>query len=387
MTLGKDVSSLFTDVVNCMQTENLELKELVYLYLIYYAKSQPDLAILVVNTFVKDSQDPNPLIRDLAVRTMGCIHVDKITEYLYDPLQCCLKDDDPYICKTIAICVAKIYDINADLAEDRGFLDALKDLISDNNPMVVANVVASLTEMQESSSRPISEITSHTLSKLLTALNKCAKLTCQVHANKLDPTLLDELFSNIATLSSVYNKPPKEFITRVKTTQKIEEKEYVDAGEQGYPDSPVPIAENDVLSPAITANAQHPAARQPSTPTALAFPDLLNLGMDNSNCAIVSTNQHATPADPPLPVVLLASTGKFQLFITGKELWGYINGVDPASTDPTKLGEWNIKDARGDDMAFRDYYSGFQNLWDEFTDIVYAKIPCESLSVIQQVPE
>ncbi|KAK9668104.1 hypothetical protein RND81_13G035700 [Saponaria officinalis] len=175
MTVGKDVSSLFTDVVNCMQTENLELKKLVYLYLINYAKSQPDLAILAVNTFVKDSQDPNPLIRALAVRTMGCIRVDKITEYLCDPLQRCLKDDDPYVRKTAAICVAKLYDINAELVEDRGFLDSLKDLISDNNPMVVANAVAALAEIQESSSRPIFEITSATLAKLLTALNECTE--------------------------------------------------------------------------------------------------------------------------------------------------------------------------------------------------------------------
>ena len=53
MTVGKDVSSLFSDVINCMQTDNLELKKLVYLYLMNYAKSQPDLAILAVNTFVK----------------------------------------------------------------------------------------------------------------------------------------------------------------------------------------------------------------------------------------------------------------------------------------------------------------------------------------------
>ena len=53
MTVGKDVSSLFADVVNCMQTDNLELKKLVYLYLMNYAKSQPDLAILAVNTFAK----------------------------------------------------------------------------------------------------------------------------------------------------------------------------------------------------------------------------------------------------------------------------------------------------------------------------------------------
>jgi AP-1 complex subunit beta-1 len=91
MTVGKDVSMLFPDMMNAMQTEDLELKKLVYLYCQNYAKSQPDLAIMAVNTFVKDSQDPNPLIRALAVRTMGCIRVDKITEYLCDPLQCCLK--------------------------------------------------------------------------------------------------------------------------------------------------------------------------------------------------------------------------------------------------------------------------------------------------------
>lgn len=102
------VSMLFPDVVNCMQTDDLGLKKLVYLYVINYAKTQPDLAIMAVNTFVKDTQDPNPLIRALAVRTMGCIRVDKITEYLCDPLQRCLKDEDPYVRKTAAMCVAKV---------------------------------------------------------------------------------------------------------------------------------------------------------------------------------------------------------------------------------------------------------------------------------------
>lgn len=42
----------------CVVIDNLELKKLVYLYLINYAKSQPDLALLAVNTFVKDANDP-----------------------------------------------------------------------------------------------------------------------------------------------------------------------------------------------------------------------------------------------------------------------------------------------------------------------------------------
>ena len=95
MTVGKDVKDLFPDVLNCVQTGNIELKKLVYLYIINYAKSQPELTLLAVNTFVKDANDPNPLIRALAVRTMGCIRVDRITEYLCDPLGRALRDEDP----------------------------------------------------------------------------------------------------------------------------------------------------------------------------------------------------------------------------------------------------------------------------------------------------
>lgn len=53
MTVGKDVCPLFLDVINCMQTEDIELKKLIYLYAINYARSNPDIAILAVNTFVK----------------------------------------------------------------------------------------------------------------------------------------------------------------------------------------------------------------------------------------------------------------------------------------------------------------------------------------------
>jgi AP-1 complex subunit beta-1 len=176
MTVGKDVSALFPDVVNCMQTDNLELKKLVYLYLMNYAKSQPDMAIMAVNTFVKDCEDPNPLIRALAVRTMGCIRVEKITEYLCEPLRKCLKDEDPYVRKTAAVCVAKLYDINAQLVEEQGFLDLLRDLISDSNPMVVANAVAALNEIAESSpSAHVFDMNPQTINKLLTALNECSE--------------------------------------------------------------------------------------------------------------------------------------------------------------------------------------------------------------------
>eukprot|EP00124_Ichthyophonus_hoferi_P000836 Ihof_evm6s35 gene=Ihof_evmTU6s35 len=175
MTVGKDVSALFPDVVNCMQTADLELKKLVYLYLMNYAKTQPDMAILAVNTFQKDCSDPSPLIRSLAVRTMGCIRVDKITEYLCDPLRKCLKDEDPYVRKTAAVCIAKLYDMNPELVEEQGFLETLRDLLSDPNPMVVANAVAALSEINEVSEEDVMLVNSGTLNKLLTALNECTE--------------------------------------------------------------------------------------------------------------------------------------------------------------------------------------------------------------------
>ncbi|RIB21902.1 adaptin N terminal region-domain-containing protein [Gigaspora rosea] len=176
MTVGKDVSGLFPDVLKNMQTDDLEQKKLVYLYLMNYAKTQPELVILAVNTFVKDTDDSNPLIRSLAIRTMGCIRVEKIIDYLCEPLRKCLRDENPYVRKTAAICVAKLYDLSPNLAIDNGFVSTLQDMVSDANPMVVANAVTALAEINETSStKDIFIINAPTLTKLLVALNECTE--------------------------------------------------------------------------------------------------------------------------------------------------------------------------------------------------------------------
>ncbi|KZF21877.1 putative AP-1 adaptor complex subunit beta [Xylona heveae TC161] len=176
MTLGKDVSALFPDVLKNIATPDLDQKKLVYLYLMNYAKSHPDLCILAVNTFVQDAEDPNPLVRALAIRTMGCIRVDKMVDYMEDPLRKTLRDESPYVRKTAAICVAKLFDLNPTLCIENGFLDTLKELIGDPNPMVVANSVTALKEINDSAPETKAlVITSHTLKKMLMALNECTE--------------------------------------------------------------------------------------------------------------------------------------------------------------------------------------------------------------------
>ncbi|KAL8711028.1 MAG: hypothetical protein Q9220_004409 [cf. Caloplaca sp. 1 TL-2023] len=176
MTLGKDVSALFPDVLKNIATADLDQKKLVYLYLMNYAKSHPDLCILAVNTFVQDSEDPNPLVRALAIRTMGCIRVDKIVDYMEEPLRKTLKDESPYVRKTAAICVAKLFDINPALCLENGFLETLQELIGDPNPMVVANSVTALAEINEVAPETKAlRISPNTLKKLLMALNECTE--------------------------------------------------------------------------------------------------------------------------------------------------------------------------------------------------------------------
>ena len=71
--------------------------------------------------------------------------------------------------------MAKLFDIAPDLVQERGFIETLHDLISDSNPSVVANGVAALSEISETSGRDVMKITPSVLQKLLAALNECTE--------------------------------------------------------------------------------------------------------------------------------------------------------------------------------------------------------------------
>lgn len=71
---------------------------------------------------------------------MGYIQVEKIVDILVDPLRHCLRDRDPYVRKTAAICVGKLYMYDNILVESEHFIDMLRDLLTDANPTVRSNL-------------------------------------------------------------------------------------------------------------------------------------------------------------------------------------------------------------------------------------------------------
>jgi AP-1 complex subunit beta-1 len=107
---------------------------------------------------------------------MGCIRVEKMVDYMEEPLRKTLRDESPYVRKTAAICVAKLFDLNPAMCLENGFLETLQELIGDPNPMVVANSVTALAEIHESTpDTKALDINPNTLRKLLMALNECTE--------------------------------------------------------------------------------------------------------------------------------------------------------------------------------------------------------------------
>ncbi len=49
---------------------------------------------------------------------MGCIRIKSIVEYLLDPLKKAIKDEDSYVRKTAAICIAKLFETHPDIMEE-----------------------------------------------------------------------------------------------------------------------------------------------------------------------------------------------------------------------------------------------------------------------------
>lgn len=106
---------------------------------------------------------------------MSYIPLPVVTANLIDPLRHCLKDQDPYVRKTAAICVAKLYTHDPKLVDKHNFLAMLRDLLKDTNPTVVANAVAALTEISDRSDDISLKLSIEVANKLISALGECSE--------------------------------------------------------------------------------------------------------------------------------------------------------------------------------------------------------------------
>ena len=151
MTLGIDVSRLFTDMMLAIETRDLVIKKMVYLYLCNYAHSHPDLAQMCTNTLQKDCGNEDPMVRGLALRSLCSLNLPQMVEYISEPLRKSLQDHHAYVRKTGVMGILKLFYLDREAFQECNFTDILYDMLRDVDPTVVANCIRVLNEVMAKS--------------------------------------------------------------------------------------------------------------------------------------------------------------------------------------------------------------------------------------------
>ncbi|KAJ1930651.1 AP-3 complex subunit beta, partial [Linderina macrospora] len=136
---GHDVSEFFADVVKNVASGNLELRRLVYIYLLRYAEQEQDLALLSINTFQRDLADQNQVIRAMALRVMSSIRVPVISSIVMLAVRKCAADPSPHVRKTAAFAVLKLMRLDPGLREE--LCTVVAGMLGESSPLAVGAVI------------------------------------------------------------------------------------------------------------------------------------------------------------------------------------------------------------------------------------------------------
>eukprot|EP00559_Dactyliosolen_fragilissimus_P003996 CAMPEP_0184858358 /NCGR_PEP_ID=MMETSP0580-20130426/3480_1 /TAXON_ID=1118495 /ORGANISM="Dactyliosolen fragilissimus" /LENGTH=1088 /DNA_ID=CAMNT_0027354473 /DNA_START=179 /DNA_END=3445 /DNA_ORIENTATION=+ len=147
MTLGIDVSRLFSEMMLVIETRDLVIKKMVYLFLTNYACSHPELAQMCTNTLQKDCNNDDPMVRGLALRALCGIRLPQMVEYIAEPLKRSLQDPHAYVRKTAVMGMLKLHDLDSEAFEEGKYVDILYDMLRDPDASVVSNCILVLNEV------------------------------------------------------------------------------------------------------------------------------------------------------------------------------------------------------------------------------------------------
>ena len=145
MYRSKPCLPFFSSVVKNVASPNIEIKKLVYIYLLHYAESEPDLALLSINTIQKSLTDQSPQVRALALRVMSGIRVPVISQIVSLAIKRGCGDMSPYVRKAAALAIPKCYRLDPNSLPQ--LVDYLTTLLGDKQYYVVGSAVVSFLEV------------------------------------------------------------------------------------------------------------------------------------------------------------------------------------------------------------------------------------------------
>ncbi|XP_034552520.1 AP-4 complex subunit beta-1 [Notolabrus celidotus] len=208
MSQGIDVSGLFSEMVKACATVDIVQKKLVYVFLCSYAALNPELSLLVINTLRKDCQDPNPMVRSLALRNMTNLRLPSLAEYVEQPLTAGLRDRAACVKRVAVLGWAKLHNLQPDSEIDASVVNELYSLLRDPDPVVMVNCLRALEEiLKEEGGVAINKPITH---HLLNRLKECDVWgQCEVLRvlQRYKPQSEDELFDILSLLDASLVSP------------------------------------------------------------------------------------------------------------------------------------------------------------------------------------
>lgn len=145
MYRSKPCLPFFSSIVKNVASPNIEVKKLVYIYLLQYAEAEPDLALLSINTIQKSLTDQNPQVRAMALRVMSGIRVPVISQIVSLGIKRGCGDMSPYVRKAAALAIPKCYRLDPNTLPQ--LLEYVSILLGDKQYYVVGSAVMAYLEV------------------------------------------------------------------------------------------------------------------------------------------------------------------------------------------------------------------------------------------------
>ncbi|KAI9493443.1 adaptin N terminal region-domain-containing protein [Zychaea mexicana] len=126
-------------------SQNIEVRKLVYIYLLRYAEQEPDLALLSINSFQKDLSDKNQIIRAMALRVMSGIRVPVISPIVLLGIKKCSTDSSAYVRKAAAHAIPKCYSLDA--SQKDAIIEIIASLLKDRSTITIGSTIMAFNEV------------------------------------------------------------------------------------------------------------------------------------------------------------------------------------------------------------------------------------------------
>jgi AP-3 complex subunit beta len=145
MCKGGDMRHFFTDVVKNIHVPSIELRKLIYLFIVYYSENCPDETLLSISAFQKDLVDPSMHVRALALRMLAALRIPAIQPVVMVAVRKCADDFAPVVRKTAALALVQMHSVARQDLDQDGVHKLLRTLLSDRNPDVVGAAAMAYT--------------------------------------------------------------------------------------------------------------------------------------------------------------------------------------------------------------------------------------------------